>query len=75
MALALAVTACGDLTGPTGDRLSRAEALQPATMVMASSEGVRISAANTCGRPSRPTTSRTQSCGALASPKAVIRDE
>ena len=43
MALALSVAACGDSTGPTGDRLSRVEALQLATMVMASSEGVAIS--------------------------------
>jgi len=43
VALALGVTACGDSTGPTGDRLSRAEALHLTTMVMASSEGVGIS--------------------------------
>ena len=43
MALIFVVTACADSTGPTGDRLSRVEALQLAAMVMASSEGVAIS--------------------------------
>ena len=47
LVLALTVSACSDSTGPEGDRLDRAEALQLAAQVLASSEGAAAASMST----------------------------
>lgn len=47
--LALTVSACQDTAGPEGDRLNRAEALQLAAQVLASSEGAAATSMSTSG--------------------------